>query len=280
MSCKQHKSDICYKGFNVHKIYIETHSLTNLIIKGKKMNKKILLTSALATSLLTQVSVAEIKLGNGTLSGSVGVGSQYIFRGVDNNRDQPAVFGSLEYQTPAFGAIKPYFGIWGSQVANNYSDSASNGPAASYELDYSVGIRTSIQKLNIDLGYVLMTYESGNKVRDLQSGEYGVKLSYPVDKLTLNANYFLSDTEGSIVGGKKDVAKDVWELGFGYDLGVANLVALYRETAKQSEGYDIALQKNIMGVDAEIKLTHWQGKDQYSSQPDDDNLVFTISKSF
>jgi hypothetical protein len=36
VSCKQHKSDICYKGFNVYKIYIETHSLTNLIIKGKK----------------------------------------------------------------------------------------------------------------------------------------------------------------------------------------------------------------------------------------------------
>ena len=71
--------------------------------------KKILLTSALATSLLTQVSLAEIKLGNaGTLSGSVGVASQYVFRGLDNNRDKPAVFGSIEYQTPAFGAIKPY----------------------------------------------------------------------------------------------------------------------------------------------------------------------------
>lgn len=243
--------------------------------------KKILLTSALVTSLVSQVSVAEIKLGNaGTLSGSVGVASQYVFRGIDNNRDKPAVFGSLEYQTPAFGQIKPYLGIWGSQAAVNYEDTANNGPAASYELDYSIGIRTSIGKLNVDLGYVLMSYEGGNKERELQSGEYGVKLSYPIDKLTLNANYFLSDTKGIVEDGIKDIAKDVWELGFAYDLGIANLVALYRDTAKQSESYDVAIQKNIMGFDTEIKYTHWQGKGYASSAADEDNLVFTVSKSF
>jgi uncharacterized protein (TIGR02001 family) len=247
--------------------------------------KKILLTSALATSLFTQVSVAEIKLGNaGTLSGSVGVASQYVFRGFDYNRDKPAVFGSIEYQTPAFGAIKPYLGIFGTQFASNYEDTdVETDPTASYELDYSAGIRTSLGKLNIDLGYVLMTYEGGRNERQFQVGEYGAKLSYPVDKLTLNANYFLNDTDGVIVNLDEStvkVSEDIWELGFGYDLGVANLVALYREVAKATEGYDIALQKNVMGVDAEIKYTHAQGKGTFSSDPDDDNLVFTISKSF
>jgi uncharacterized protein (TIGR02001 family) len=242
--------------------------------------KKILLTSALATSLLTQVSVAEIKLGNaGTLSGSVGVASQYVFRGIDSNRDKPAVFGSVEYQTPAFGAIKPYLGIFGSQFAVSYEDSDQPTDAtAFYELDYSVGIRTSLGKLNIDLGYVLMTYEGGRNERNLQTAEYGVKFSYPIDKLTLNANYFLDDTDGYIEEGKR--GKDIWELGFNYNLGAANLVALYREVEKKTEGYDIALQKNILGVDGEIKLTHLQGKSIYSSEPDEDNLVFTISKSF
>ena len=241
--------------------------------------KKILLTSALATSLLTQVSFAEIKLGNaGTLSGSVGVASQYIFRGLDSNRDKPAAFGSLEYQTPAFGKIKPYLGVWASQVAVDYGDLDTVG--ASYEVDYSLGIRTSIEKLNIDLGYILMTYEGGKNERELQSAEYVVKLSYPVDKLTLNANYFLSDTKGSINEDGDKVAKDVWELGFTYDLKVANLVALYRETSKESNSYDLALQKNIMGFDTEIKYTHWEGKGYASDAADKDNLVFTVSKSF
>ena len=35
VSCKQHKSDICFKGFNIYKIYLEVLSLTNLIIKEK-----------------------------------------------------------------------------------------------------------------------------------------------------------------------------------------------------------------------------------------------------
>ena len=246
--------------------------------------KKILLTSALATSLFTQVSVAEIKLGNsGTLSGSVGVASQYVFRGFDNNRDKPAVFGSIEYQTPAFGAIKPYLGIFASQYAVDYED--TDGPTDStafYELDYSAGIRTSLGKLNVDLGYVLMTYEGGRNERNLQSAEYGLKLSYPVDKLTLNANYFLDDTGGFIEDddANKKKAKDVYELGFGYNLGVVNLVALYRQIADVTNGYDIALQKNIMGVDAEIKYTHLEGKGFYSTQPDQENLVFTVSKSF
>ena len=245
--------------------------------------KKILLTSALATSLLKQISVAEIKLGNaGTLSGSVGVASQYVFRGSDSNRDKPAVFGSVEYQTPAFGAIKPYLGIFGSQFAVSYEDSdQATDATAFYELDYSVGIRTSLGKLNIDLGYVLMTYEGGRNERNLQTAEYGVKLSYPVDKLTLNANYFLDDTDGYIADEDNSKrGKDIWELGFNYNLGAANLVALYREVAEKTEGYDIALQKNILGVDAEVKFTHLQGKSIYSSEPDEDNLVFTISKSF
>ena len=244
--------------------------------------KKILLTSALATSLFTQVSVAEIKLGTaGTLSGSAGISSQHVFRGIDNNRDKPAVFGSLEYKTPAFGAIKPYLGIFGIQTAADYEDTdLETDPTSSYELDYSVGIRTSLGKLNIDLGYVLMTYEGGRNERQFQAGEYGAKLSYPVDKLTLNANYFLNDTDGQVDDDGAKISKDTWELGFGYDLGVANLVALYREVAKTTEGYDIALQKNVMGVDAEIKYTHLQGKGTFSSNPDEDNLVFTVSKSF
>jgi uncharacterized protein (TIGR02001 family) len=246
--------------------------------------KKILLTSALATSLLTQVSLAEIKLGNaGTLSGSVGVSSQYIFRGFDNNRDKPAVFGSIEYQTPAFGGIKPYLGIFASQYAVDYEDTDNAADStAFYELDYSAGIRTSLGKLNVDLGYVLMTYEGGRNERNLQTAEYGLKLSYPVDKLTLNANYFLDDTGGFIEDNddNKKKAKDIWELGFGYNLGAANLIALYRQIADLTNGYDIALQKNIMGVDAEIKYTHLEGRGFYSTQPDQENLVFTVSKSF
>ena len=244
--------------------------------------KKIILTSALATSLLTQISVAEIKLGNaGTLSGSVGVASQYVFRGVDYNRDKPAAFGSLEYQTPAFGAIKPYLGIWGSQFAVDYQDTDSaTDSTAFYELDYSLGIRTSLEKLNIDLGYVLMTYEGGRNERNLQVGEYGIKLSYPANKLTLNANYFLNDTDGSVIDGTEKIGKEIWELGFGYDLGAANLVVLYRDVAKTTDGYDIALQKKVLGLDGEIKFTHVEGKGIFSSEPDEDNLVFTISKSF
>lgn len=233
---------------------------------------------------MTQISVAEIKLGNaGTLSGSVGVASQYVFRGLDSNRDKPAVFGSVEYQTPAFGAIKPYIGIFGSQFAVDYEDTdGAEDATAFYELDYSVGFRTSLGKLNIDLGYVLMTYEGGRNERNLQTAEYGIKLSYPVDKLTLNANYFLDDTDGYIDDDdpSNKRGKDIWELGFNYNLGAANLVALYREVAEKTEGYDIALQKNILGVDAEVKFTHLQGKSIYSSEPDQDNLVFTISKSF
>jgi uncharacterized protein (TIGR02001 family) len=244
--------------------------------------KKILLTSALATSLFTQVSVAEIKLGNaGTLSGSVGVASQYVFRGIDFNRDKPAVFGSIEYQTPAFGAIKPYLGIFASQYAVDYEDAdRPTDSTASYELDYSVGIRTSLGKLNLDLGYTFFTFEGGRNERDLGTGEYGVKLSYPIDKLTLNANYYQDDTDGFISSrDNNEYYKSVYELGFSYNLGAVNLVALYRDINDLADGYDVALQKNIMGVDAEIKYTNLEGKNIFSGD-EEKNLVFAISKSF
>jgi uncharacterized protein (TIGR02001 family) len=242
--------------------------------------KKILLTSALITSLLTQVSVAEIKLGNaGTLSGSVGVSSQYIFRGFDQNRDKPAVSASLEWQTPTLGPIQPYLGVWGSQVGLDYRASSSAG--ASYEVDYMAGIRTSIQKLNIDLGYTLFTYEGGKQERILQQAEYGVKLSLPATKeLTLNANYFLSDTNGIEISSRKNIADETLEAGFSYDLGVAKFVFLYQDWHKQSEVYNLSLQKNISGIDAELKYVDVNYDTLNTGFTKEEHVVFSLSKSF
>jgi uncharacterized protein (TIGR02001 family) len=245
------------------------------------MNKKIILSSFASLLFLSQAANAEIKLGSaGSLSGTVGVASQYLNLGEDSNRDKPAAFASLEYKTPAMGIINPYAGIWVGQSINNRNVDNTD-TTWHYEVDYILGFRTNLQKLDIDLLYKLVTVEEGRLRREIQSGEYDIKLAYPITKeLTINGTYILSDTDGLTLGTTKEIKKDIWEFGFSYDLGFVKTVALYRDVAKYSENYELALQKSLFDLDFEVRYSTLDYKGIFNSEKDENNLVFSASKSF
>ena len=56
------------------------------------MNKKIILSSFASLLFSSQAVHAEIKIGKGSLTFNAGVSSQYIWRGIDQNKDGASPF--------------------------------------------------------------------------------------------------------------------------------------------------------------------------------------------
>ena len=96
------------------------------------MIKKIALSSFASVILLTQVANAEIKIGKGTLTFNAGVSSQYIFRGIDQNKDDASPFVGADFSHPV-ADFNLYAGVW--------TGLQDNVPGAGgKEIDYYAGI--------------------------------------------------------------------------------------------------------------------------------------------
>ena len=154
------------------------------------MIKKIALSSFASVLLFSQVANAEIKIGKGTLTFNAGVNSQYIFRGVDQNKDDPSPFVGADFSHP-LGDFNLYVGVWtGAQ------DNVAG--AGGQEVDYYAGITKSFGPATFDIGYIIMTYP-GAATKDIKEvAEYYGKLTIAPDKkpYTFGLAYYADDTGG------------------------------------------------------------------------------------
>lgn len=86
-----------------------------------------------------------------TWIGSLTLASDYLFRGLTQTNEKPAVQGGLEFDHPS----GIYAGAWGSNISW-LSDSTTAAPvSSSVELDFFVGYRG---KFDADLGYDVGVY--------------------------------------------------------------------------------------------------------------------------
>ncbi len=103
---------------------------------------KIALAAAAATVALSGAAMAEeLKL-----SYNVGVTSDYVFRGVSQTQEDPAVQGGVD-ATYGIG----YAGVWASNV-----DFGSDDPGA--EIDFYAGVRPTVGDTALDLGVFYYSY--------------------------------------------------------------------------------------------------------------------------
>ena len=114
---------------------------------------KIALAAAAATVALSGAAMAEeLKL-----SYNVGVFSDYVFRGVSQTQEDPAVQGGVD-ATYGIG----YAGVWASNV-----DFGANEPSA--EIDFYAGLRPTVGDTSLDFGVLYYSY---TKDKDLTPGAY------------------------------------------------------------------------------------------------------------
>lgn len=194
-----------------------------------------------------------VNSSHASVSANVALTTDYVWRGVSQNQEDPALQGGFDYSHDSGF----YVGVWGSNVSFG---------GATTELDFYAGWSTELDSgLGIDLGYLKYSYHgsaiAGNN--DFQEGYIGLSHS------GFSGTYSFGDE-----------FDDHWELGYEYNFKKIGLSVTYAD-------YD-AYQYYRLGLSGEVESLGW-ALDFWSTDDDgdrlfgndgDSRLVFTLSKEF
>jgi uncharacterized protein (TIGR02001 family) len=121
------------------------------------LNKKLLNTLVLAALAVPTLAMAEdAPASPHTVTGNVGMVSNYVFRGITQTSHNPAVQGGFDYAH----ASGLYAGVWGSNVSW-IADSGAVTPGGSVgmELDTYAGFKSTFaEDFSYDVGFVRYNY--------------------------------------------------------------------------------------------------------------------------
>ncbi len=222
------------------------------------------------------------------ISGSVWLTTDYVFRGISNSDEHPAIQGSLDYTFKGF-----YVGIWGSNTS--FTD-------AGIEIDYYSGYAGSLGKLDYDLMAIYYGYpEADSNVPEPDYLEVHLGLSYKLEGLpfapTLGAgynfspDYFGEDDVGHYFNGTLDLSLPWWGLTLGGEVGYQDVEG-DKSTGNNlgmggNDGFDyvhwrISLAKDIpdwFTLDLSYHDTDDDAQDFFGKIADS-RWVFTISRTF
>lgn len=120
-----------------------------------------------------------------TISGGVAITTDYVFRGVSQNAERPAVQANLDATYKMF-----YAGIFFSNV--DFTGNVPGTSVGNVEIDYYAGIKFPVGKVEADVGVIYYSYPGANdsfavtgfKELDYVELKAGAKYK-PVDPLTL-----------------------------------------------------------------------------------------------
>ena len=135
--------------------------------------------------------------------------TDYIFRGISQTDERPAVQGGVE---ATYGVL--YLGIWGSNVdfGLGLNEVGDLEKVADLEIDWYAGARTSWLGISFDLGLFYYSYPGSLGAAELDYVEIGTAASYTLfDQLTLEVTNWWSPENAGQTG-----MLDVLELGGSY----------------------------------------------------------------
>ena len=130
----------------------------------------------------------------GTISGTLAVTSDYIFRGQSQNHGDPALQGSLTYTHPS----GLYLGVWASNI-----EFATPDDHAKLETDWSIGYSNTIGKFKYDAGFVYYLYPGSLEAAHDNYYEFYGKGTYDFGVASLMGSIygspeFVGETGGAI----------------------------------------------------------------------------------
>ena len=135
---------------------------------------KKLISAALGLAMLTAACSAAAK---DTLSGNIGVTSDYVVRGYTQTDGMAAIQGGVDYTHDT---------IYASAFASNVAFSA-------YELDLSVGLRPTLGRLSFDTGLIAHRYAD----KRFELAEAKAAVSYALAKGSVAATFYDDIDAGS-----------------------------------------------------------------------------------
>ena len=227
------------------------------------MIKKIALSFFASVLLLTQVANAEIKIGKGTLTFNAGVSSQYIWRGMDQNRDDASPFLGADFSHP-LGDFNLYLGAW-TAAQDNVAG------AGGQEIDYYAGITKSFGPATFDVGYMILVFPGADAKDAKEVAEYYGKLTIAPDKqpYTLGIAYYVDDTGGYKIQ-NKDVGGNYYEINATYNFGPAQGLVSYGVFESETKTTTVSVSKEIIGIGFTLS---------YINAEKDDNTLSALNKN-
>lgn len=251
----------------------------------KKLTTSLCLAGALGVTGATTASVAMAADGPHSVSANVGFVSQYVFRGISQTQEKPAIQGGFDYKHSS----GLYLGTWGSNVSSDlYS-------GASMEWDVYGGYEGAITNdFSYNVGLLHYNYPGGNagngekfNTTEAYGGVtwrwFNVKLSYALsDLFGINAKSGLgtADSDGSTyleVNGN-------FELPQKFMLGLhVGDTRVKRHSNLNYTDYKISLSKEYAGFNWGVAYT------DTDLSPDtivkgknlsDERFILSVSKSF
>lgn len=220
-----------------------------------------LLRLSVVAALLAALAYGNDEKSEIGISANMALTSNYVWRGMTQTKDSPAVQGGVDLSYMGF-----YAGTWGSNVDFGANDNNS------LELDIYGGYAGEFAGLGYDVGYIQYVYP--NKSDEYNFGEAYVGISKEWDKFGLSAKYSFGIETDQID------PEDFWEIGastsvlpyeIGFDAGYGN--------------YDNIGQYYSVGLNREFKkfalsVAYIDFDHDTDSSADEENVVATISFSF
>ena len=234
------------------------------------MNKKIIVSSFASLLFLSQAANAEIKIGKGSLTFNAGGSSQYIFRGIDQNKDAASPFVGADFTHPV-GDFNLYLGAWtGAQ------DNVAG--AGGQEIDYYAGITKSFGPATIDLGYSIYTYPGADNKAIKATAEYYGKLTVAPDKqpYTFGLAYYVDDTDGQKNGTSK-VDRNYYEVNATYNFGPVQGLVSYGVFENDTNTTTVSLSKELFGAGLTLSYIDAERENVSLSNLNKDREYITLS---
>lgn len=255
------------------------------------------LTNSLVLAALAALSAsagaADAPAPEHTLTGNVGLFSQYIYRGITQTNEKPALQGGFDYAHSS----GLYAGIWGSNVSWIGDITPTPGLSASLELDTYFGFKnTFADDFSYDVGYLRYNYPGSYPagfVKPDTDELYGL-IGYKW--VTLKYSHSLGDTFGV------DNAKGTNYLDLSANFEVADKLTLGLHAGKQTfkgssiggvsndslysyTDYKVSLTKDINGYMVGVAYTDTDAKatgytNQFGKNTGRSQVLVSVSKSF
>ena len=239
------------------------------------MNKKIILFSFASLLFLSQATNAEIKIGKGSLTFNAGIASQYIARGVDQNKDAPSPFVGADFTHPFLNDSNIYIGFWTS--ASDF-----NSGAGGQERDYYIGLNKSFGITTLDIGYIIYNYPGLDaNAKASNNAEYYAKLTIAPEKqpYTFGLAYYQDDTGGVKPSATTKSDRNYYEVNATYDFGPVQSLVSYGVFDNDTNITTVSLSKELVGVGFTLSYINAQQENTVAlgSQLNKDRDYITLS---
>lgn len=206
---------------------------------------------------------------------NVALTSNFMFRGVSQTNNGPAIQGGFDYE---YGPYDIYAGVWASNVD---SSSCTGYNGASMELDMYAGLAPSWKKIDLDLGYVRYEYPrtetSTNNTNEVYFG-----LSSTIRRLFTPGYkvYYSDDFFGGDSAWYHDLSLKIL-LPRGFTLAGHSGWNRFDDSSKNYQDYSVGISTEYSGFGFDLSWVDRSDEEDCSPPfPCGETGVFTLSKSF